>query len=208
MGFYERHLCPHISKTVNQGKVLQPIRRRIASRAQGVVLEIGAGTGANFQYYDPQKVTTLYALEPAPGMVKIARREAAGRPFPIEFLDLPGERIPLADRSVDTVLVTFTLCTIPEVVTALRGMARVLKDGGQLIFCEHGNAPDSSVQRWQRWLEPLNSMIFPGCRLTRRIPDLIELGGFTIREMEQRYIMGVPRPMGYFFQGIATASPR
>ena len=204
MGFYERYICPHISKVVNQGKALQPMRHRVVARAHGVVLEIGVGTGSNFPHFDPTKVTKLYALEPAPGMLKLARREAEGRPFPIEFLDLPGERIPLADHSVDTVLTTFTLCTIPEVVTALQGMARVLRPDGTLVFCEHGEAPDANVQRWQTRLEPVHGFIFPGCHLTRRIPDLIERGGLKIHRLEQAYAAGLPRFMGYFYEGVAT----
>ena len=206
MGLYERYICPHLSKVVNQGKALQPMRHRVVSKAQGVVLEIGVGTGSNFPHFDPAKVTKLYALEPAPGMLKLARREAVGQPFPIEFLDLPGERIPLEDHSVDTVLTTFTLCTIPEVVTALRGMTRVLRPGGELLFCEHGEAPDANVQRWQRRLEPIHGFIFPGCHLTRRIPDLIEQGGFEIRKIEQEYAAGFPRFMGYFYEGVATTT--
>jgi ubiquinone/menaquinone biosynthesis C-methylase UbiE len=207
MGFYERYLCPHISKVVNQGKALQPMRHRVVTKARGVVLEIGVGTGSNFPHFDPQQVTKLYALEPAPGMLKLARREAVGRPFPIEFLDLPGERIPLADHSVDTVLTTFTLCTIPEVVTALRGMARVLKPGGELLFWEHGEAPDAKVRRWQKRMEPLHGRLFPGCHLMRCIPALIEQGGFTIREMDQEYAAEFPRFlrfMSYFYEGVAT----
>lgn len=206
MGLYERYLCPHISKALNQGPVLQPVRRRVVPRARGVVLEIGAGTGSNFAHFDPHRVTKVYALEPAPGMVRLARREAVGRPFPIEFIDLPGERIPLADQSVDTVLTTFTLCSIPGVVTALRGMGRVLKPGGELLFCEHGDAPDAGVQRWQRRLEPIQRRVFPGCHLTRRIPDLVEQAGFNIRELEKGYAPGIPRFVGFFYEGVATTT--
>jgi ubiquinone/menaquinone biosynthesis C-methylase UbiE len=204
MGFYERYICPHISEVVNRGKAVQPMRRRIVSKAQGVVLEIGAGTGANFPYFDPQHVRKVYALEPSPGMLRLARRAANGMPFPVVFLDLPGERIPLADHTVDKVLITFTLCSIPDAVAALQGMARVLKPGGELLFCEHGAAPDAGVQQWQRWLEPVNRLIFPGCHLTRRIPDLIRQGGFRIREMSQGYAPGIPRPTGYIYEGVAT----
>jgi ubiquinone/menaquinone biosynthesis C-methylase UbiE len=206
MGLYERYIFPHISKALNRGAALQPIRRRIVPKARGVVLEIGVGTGSNFAHYDPQRVTKVYALEPAPGMVRLARREAAAFPFAIEFIDLPGERIPLSDRSVDTVLTTFTLCSIAGVVPALRGMARVLKPDGELLFCEHGEAPDPSVQRWQRRLEPIQRRIFPGCHLSRRIPDLVEQGGFTIRSLEKAYSPGLPRFVGFFYDGVATTT--
>jgi len=135
-------------------KPIQKIRERIIPLADGRVLEIGVGPGVNFVHYDPARVSKLYALEPNPGMIPRAEQQRRRTRLDVEFLDLPGEQIPLADGSVDTVVSTFTLCTIPGVVEAIRGVGRVLRPGGQFIFFEHGLAPDTAVRRWQVRTEP------------------------------------------------------
>ena len=161
------------------------------------------GSGANFVYYDPAKVSKLYALEPNPGMVRLAHRQRRRTALDVEFLNLPGERIPLADDSVDTVVSTFTLCTIPGVLDAIRGIARVLKPNGRLIFFEIGLAPDPRVQRWQARLEPLYHWVFQGLYLTRDVPALIEQGGFAIEQMDAAYIAAFPKSSSYCWWGLA-----
>jgi ubiquinone/menaquinone biosynthesis C-methylase UbiE len=154
-------------------KPVQKIRQRLVPLAQGTVLEIGVGPGVNFVHYDPATVSKVYALEPNPGMIRRAEQQRRRTELDVEFLDLPGERIPLANASVDTVVSTFTLCTIPGVVEAIQGVGRVLKPGGQFIFFEHGLSPDPRVRRWQERTDPLFQWAFEGCHVTRDIPSLI-----------------------------------
>ncbi len=182
---------------------IRNVRQRIIPRAQGKVLEIGVGSGANFVHYDPAKVSKLYALEPNPGMRRLADRQRRQTALDVEFLDLPGERIPLAKGAVDTVVSTFTLCTIPGVLEAIRGIARVLKPDGRLIFFELGLAPDPRVQRWQVRLEGIYHWLFQGLCLTRDIPALLQQSGFRIEHMEAGYIAEFPKSSSYCWWGTA-----
>lgn len=171
--------------------------------AAGEILEIGFGTGLNVPYYDPSKVKKIWALEPSAGMRNKAQPAVDESEMNIEFIDLPGEQIPLDDNSVDTVLITYTLCTIPDTKEALQGMRRVLKPAGRLLFCEHGKAPDENVQHWQDRLNPAWSRIAGGCNMNRDIPALIDEGGFDIKVDERMYIPGV-RILSYNYWGSAV----
>jgi ubiquinone/menaquinone biosynthesis C-methylase UbiE len=171
--------------------------------AQGRVLEIGVGSGANFPHYDSTRVSKLYALEPNLRMIQLATRRARQTRLDIEFLDLPGERIPLEDGTVDTVVSTFTLCTIPGIEEAIRGITRVLKPDGKLVFFELGFSPDSQVQRWQKRLEPVTRWLFQGLYLTRDIPYLITQGGFHIERIESGYLAEFPKSLSYSWWGTA-----
>jgi ubiquinone/menaquinone biosynthesis C-methylase UbiE len=142
---------------------IREIRQRIIPRAHGTVLEVGAGSGANFLHYDPARITKLYALEPNPGMIRLAERERRRTELDVEFLGLRGERIPLGDGSVDSILSTFTLGTIPDVLAALRGMRGVLRPGGKPIFFELGLSPDDQVRRWQVRREPIAHWVLEAC---------------------------------------------
>jgi len=206
MPFYRDHIYPHLVNVLGDPKPIQEVRQRIIPLAQGAVLEIGVGPGVNFVHYDAARVSGLYALEPNPGMIRLAEQQRRQTQVKIEFLDLPGERIPLPDGSVDTVVSTFTLCTIPGVVAAIQGIGRVLKPGGKFIFFEHGLSPDLQVQRWQRWSEPIPHYVFEGCHLTRDIPSLIKSGGFQMEQMETGYLAPFPKSWTYCFWG--TAIPR
>jgi ubiquinone/menaquinone biosynthesis C-methylase UbiE len=138
MSFYRNRVYPHIVTILGNPKPIQKIRQQIIPFAQGTVLEVGVGPGVNFAYYNPAKVSKIYALEPNPGMIMRAQNQRRRTELDVEFLDLPGERIPLPDRSIDTVVSTFTLCTIPGVAEAIRGIRRILRPGGQFLFFEHG----------------------------------------------------------------------
>jgi ubiquinone/menaquinone biosynthesis C-methylase UbiE len=186
---------------------IKKVRRQMIPLAQGIVLEIGAGSGANFVHYDPARVNKLYALEPNPGMIRLAERQQLKTKLNIEFIGLPVERIPLEDGSADTVVSTFTLCTIPGILEAIRGLARVLKPGGRLIFFELGLSPDREVQRWQKRLEPLQHRLFQGLHLTRDIPALIVQGGFQIEQMEAGYVSQFPKSLSYCWWGTAIPLP-
>ncbi len=203
MPFYKDHIYPYLVDMLGDPAPIKKVRRQIIHLAQGNVLEIGVGSGANFVHYDSTKVNKLYALEPNLGMIRLAERQQRKTKLNIEFIDLPGERIPLEDDSVDTVVSTFTLCTIPGIVDAIRGITRVLKSDGKLIFFELGLSPDAEVQRWQKRLEPLQHWLFQGLYLTRDIPALLVQGGFQIEQIESGCLAQFPKPLSYSWWGTA-----
>ena len=208
MPFYRDRIYPHLVRMLGDPPPNRKVRRRIVARAQGKVLEIGAGSGANFVHYDPAKVSKLYALEPNPGMLRLADAQRRQTALDVEFLDLPGERIPLAHGTVDTVVSTFTLCTIPGVLEAVQEIARVLKPDGRLIFFELGLAPDARVQAWQLRLEAIHHWLFQGLYLTRDIPGLLQQGGFRIEHMESGYVAKFPKSSSYCWWGTAIPQSR
>jgi SAM-dependent methyltransferase len=206
MPFYRDHIYPHLVSTLGDPKPIHEIRQRIVPLAQGEVLEIGAGPGVNFPHYNAAKISKIYALEPNPGMIRLAEKQRSQTKLDIQFLDLPGERIPLDDGAVDTVVCTFTLCTILGVAEAIRGIRRVLKPNGMLVFFEHGLSSDPKVQSWQRRCEPINRRVFEGCHLTRDIPSLVVQGGFQIDQMETAYLVPFPKAWTHCWWG--TAIPK
>lgn len=205
MGFYERHIVPHIINCACGTKPIRYQRKKVVPMAEGTVLEIGIGTGLNLPYYDASKVTRVIGLDPSEESWKLAGERAKNLAFPVEFIGLPGEQIPLDDKSVDTVLCTFSLCTIPDPVKALEGMRRVLKPGGKLVFCEHGAAPDDNVAKWQNRINPVWKVLFGGCNLNRKMPALIEQGGFRVAELQTMYLPSTPRFAGFNYWGVAQA---
>ncbi|RLQ22859.1 methyltransferase domain-containing protein [Seongchinamella sediminis] len=205
MGIYEKYVLPRAINCACSTRPMMKQREKVVPRAAGTVLEIGIGSGLNLPYYDPARVRKVIGLDPSEKSWELAAERASRLQFEVEFIGLPGEQIPLEDASVDTVLVTFALCTIPDPVAALEGMSRVLRPGGELIFCEHGIAPDAVVQRWQNRINPLWRAIAGGCNLNRDIPALLQQAGFTMSALEQAYIPGTPRFAGYNFWGGARA---
>ncbi|WP_414982167.1 class I SAM-dependent methyltransferase [Congregibacter sp.] len=203
MGFYDRHVLPHFINCACGSKPIMKQREKIVPRATGTVLEIGIGTGLNLPYYDPDKVDRLIGLDPSEASWELAQSRAKGIGFPIEFIGLPGEQIPLAESSVDTIVMTFSLCTIPDPMAALEGMARVLRPGGILHYAEHGRAPDEDVRRWQNRLNRLWGAIAGGCHLNRDIPALLQEGGFHSDDQESMYLPGTPRFAGFNIWGSA-----
>jgi ubiquinone/menaquinone biosynthesis C-methylase UbiE len=203
MSFYREHVYPRLVRILGNPKPVQAIRERLIPLAQGEVLEIGVGPGVNFAHYDPAKIRRLYALEPNRGMRPPAEEQRRRTSLNVEFLDMPGESIPLSDASVDTAVSTFTMCTIPGVEEAIRGIGRVLKREGQFIFFEHGLAPERNVQRWQRRTEPLFKWAFEGCHVTRHIPTLLKNAGFRIEQLNEAYLAPFPKSGSYFFWGVA-----
>ena len=201
MGLYERWVLPRLIDLAMRNKEVTRYRRRLVPAAAGSVLEIGAGSGLNLPFYGPQ-VTRLHALDPSQALQAMASRKLAQAAFPVDLLLGSAEEIPLTDRSVDTVVTTWTLCSIPDVAKALREARRVLKPGGSLLFVEHGHAPDTGVARWQRRIEPVWKPLAGGCHLTRRIDHLVRGAGFEITAMENGYLKG-PRPFTYTYCGRA-----
>ncbi len=206
MGFYDKYILPSVLNMACGTKPIRKQREKVVPHCQGRVLEIGMGTGLNLAYYDPKKVDMVFGLEPAPQMVARAKPLAENAPFPVEFIDLPGEEIPLDDNSVDTVLLTYTLCTIPDTLKAMQGMRRVLKPGGKLLFSEHGRAPDAAVQNWQNRLNGVWGHIAGGCNINRKVPELIEAGGFKITDLDSMYVPSTPRILGFTYWGAAEQS--
>jgi SAM-dependent methyltransferase len=203
MGFYADRIYPWMVDRWGDPAPIAAIRARLIPQATGIVLEIGAGSGINFAYYDPLKVTKLFALEPNAGMRQLAERRRPSA-LKIEYLDLPGERIPLEDASVDTAVSTFTLCTIPAVQDAIHELRRVLRPGGQLVYFELGVSSDPGVRRWQERWEPLHRRAFAGLYLTRDIPALLAAGGFEVRQVESGYLAQFPKSWTHCFWGTAV----
>lgn len=203
MLFYRDFVYPHLVHSLGDPPPIQRIRRQIIPLAKGEVLEIGVGSGANFIYYDATKVSKLYALEPNPGMITMARRQEQKTKLNVQYIDLPGERIPLDDSSMDTVVSTFTLCTIPDIEKALQGIARVLKPTGRFIFFELGLAPDPDIQKWQKRLEPICRQMFQGLYLIRHIPSFITQAGFQMMQIKSAYLARFPKALSYCWWGTA-----
>lgn len=202
MSFYGERVLPHLINLACGTKPTRKQREKIVPRAYGDVLEIGFGGGLNLPYYDRNAVRKVFGLEPSEGMRNSALANIAATDLDVELIGLPGEEIPLDDNSVDSVLVTYTLCSIGNTLAALQGMRRVLKPRGHLFFCEHGKAPDADVQRWQRRLNPGWRIVSGGCNMDRDIPSLLEEGGFEIEDDNRMYIPGI-RTLSYNFWGAA-----
>lgn len=202
MGFYGDQLLPRCIDLVLGGQEFASIRQRVAGGLAGEVLEIGFGSGLNVPHY-PRAVTRVRAVDPATVGRKLAEKRVAESPVPVEYVGLDGQALPVDSASVDHVLITWTLCTIPDVRSALSEVFRVLRPGGELHFVEHGRSPDPAVARWQDRLTPVQRRLFGGCHLNRPIGDLIAGAGFTMSAMDHYYLKG-PKPMAYHYEGVAT----
>lgn len=203
MGLYQKYILPSLIGSACGTRPIMKQREKIVPDCVGSVLEVGIGTGLNLPYYDASRVTRVFGLEPSIEMRRRALPAASLAAFPVEFIDLPGEEIPLGDNSIDTVLLTFTLCTISDPSRALAGMRRVLKPDGKLIFCEHGRAPDLKIARWQDRLNGAWKRIAGGCNMNRDIPKLLTASGFAIETLDTMYLPGTPRVLGFNYWGRA-----
>lgn len=201
MGFYNNMILPRLCDLAMRNQQLVPFRERVIGAAEGRVLEIGVGSGLNLPFYRPP-ANEILALEPASRLVTMARTASRASAIPITFLEASAEAIPLDVHSVDTVVTTWTLCSIPQAATALAEMRRVLRPGGKLLFVEHGLAPDEGVRRWQDRLTPIWRSCAGGCHLNRPIPSMIAEAGFRIDRIETGYIPG-PRPLTFTYEGSA-----
>ena len=205
MGLYAKYLLPRTVHFLCSAKRIRKQRKKVVSLAAGRVLEIGIGSGLNLPLYDPDKVQHVWGLDPSIELWALAKRTASQVDFSVEFIKGDAEAIPFEDRSVDTVLVTYTLCSVPGALSALEEIRRVLKLDGQLIFCEHGAAPDASVRRWQNRLNPIWKRIGGGCNLNLPIPSLMEQAGLKIRKMDTMYLPGW-KPVTYNYWGTAGSA--
>jgi ubiquinone/menaquinone biosynthesis C-methylase UbiE len=203
VGWYRRHALPRIVDVAcRSGPNVDTLRSRVCEGLRGGVVEIGFGSGLNIEYY-PDAVTHVLAVEPSDVAWQLAGKRIASGPVPVERAGLDGQRLALPDDSIDSALSTWTLCTIPDPLAALREVARVLKPGGELHFVEHGLAPDAEVVRWQRRLNPLQRRMCGGCHLTRRIDQLVANAGFVIDDIDAFYAPKEPRTYGYTWIGMA-----
>jgi ubiquinone/menaquinone biosynthesis C-methylase UbiE len=201
MNFYDRRVLPWLIELCMRNKEARRYRERVIPQAVGRVLEVGVGSGLNLPFYG-DRVDYLFALEPSPELRRMADRRTKDARFTVEFLDRSAEEIPLERASVDTVVTTWTLCTIPDAVRALEEMKRVLKPSGVLLFVEHGLAPDPGVRAWQHRLNPLWNRIGGGCNLDRRIDDLVARSGFRLAELHTEYANAL-KPLSFTYSGRA-----
>lgn len=203
MGCYEQHVLPWLIHFAMGSRELSAYRARIVSGATGNVLEIGIGSGRNLPFYDG-RVERVVGLDPSPRLLSIARKAAGHARVPVDLIRGSAEAIPLPDRSVDTVVMTWTLCSIPDACQALSEMRRVLRPDGRLLFVEHGLAPDERVRQWQHRLDPLWTRI--SCHLDRPMDRLIRDAGFDIERLDEGYLRRGPKPITFMYEG--TAEPR
>jgi ubiquinone/menaquinone biosynthesis C-methylase UbiE len=205
MKFYDKYILPKLTHWVCSQNDITRVREKIVPLAKGRILEVGIGSGLNLPFYDPVKVDHVWGLDPSIELQTMARKRAAQTPFEVDFIGLSGEDIPLENNSMDTVLVTYTLCSIPDVLKALTEMNRVIKPGGELIFYEHGRTPDDYINRWQDKINPAWTKISGGCNLNRPISNLIEEGGFKILNLDAEYNSPL-KVIGFNYSGIAVSA--
>lgn len=203
MPFYTDRILPHLVHWSLHGGPFRQLRQECVEGLSGTVLEVGFGSGANLPFY-PREVAKLWFIEPSGEARRMARQVIAAAPFPVEPLGETAESIPLPDASIDAVVSTWTLCTIPDVDRALREMRRVLRPGGAFRFVEHGRSPEARIARWQDRLTPLQKRLAGGCHLNRPIDRLIEGAGFRLDRIDQFYVRG-PKVVMSLYAGVALA---
>ncbi len=204
MGIYQDHVLPCLIHLTMRQRILAAYRSRVVPAAEGRVLEIGVGSGLNLPFYT-ETVQRVIGLDPSARLLSMARKVLPRVAPPVEFVEGSAEALPLEATSVDTVVTTWTMCSIPDLQRALHEMRRVLKPGGRLLFVEHGRAPDANVRWWQDTLTPAWKRIGGGCHLNRAIATLIETAGFDLERLETGYMRG-PKPMTFMYEG--RARPR
>ena len=205
MGVYAKYVLPRVIDLAMRNEETTRLRAAWIPLARGEVLEVGIGSGLNLPFYSSD-VHRIHGVDPSLELQRMASKRAIAKPIEVDFLlQSAEEKLPLANASVDTVVTTWTMCSIPKPAKALQEMRRVLKANGRLIFLEHGSAPDSGVAAWQRRITPIWKRITGGCHLDRQVDQLITAAGFRIAELKTCYLRG-PRPMTYTYQGVAETS--
>jgi ubiquinone/menaquinone biosynthesis C-methylase UbiE len=204
MGFYDKWILPRFMDFLMGDKPVTEIRKKTLEGVAGSVLEVGFGSGRNLPLY-PAGVRRLVAVDPSRESFKLARKRIDASPFPVEYVPIGAEGIDAPDHSFDCVVSTFTLCSVPEPIAALEQMRRVLKPGGKLFVAEHGLSTDSKVQRWQHRLNKLQNLVCGGCNMNRDIRRLVLEAGFGFDQVEQYYMDGPPKFVGFMTQGVARA---
>ena len=205
MSLYEKYVLPKFLNCACGSKPVSYQRKKVVPLAEGKVLEIGIGSGLNLPFYDKAKIDEIWGLDPSEELSEMAKQVADEESMEVKFISSGAEDIPLPDNYFDCVLVTYTMCTIPEVQRANQEIRRVLKDGGKMIFCEHGEAPDQNIRKWQNRINPFWGKLAGGCNINRKIPSLIQDSGFDIIEMEEMYLPNTPKIAGYNYWGYAVS---
>ena len=205
MSLYEKYVLPKFLNCACGSKPVARQREKVVPLAEGRVLEIGIGSGLNLPFYDKTKVDEIWGLDPSEELSEMARTVATQEGMKVNFISSGAEEIPLPDNHFDSVLITYTMCTISEVIRANTEIRRVLKEQGKMIFCEHGVAPDDNIRKWQKRINPFWGKIAGGCNINRNIPSLIQESGFDIVEMEEMYLPNTPKIAGYNFWGYAVS---
>ena len=205
MSLYDKYVLPKFINCACGSKPVARQRKKVVPLAEGKVLEVGIGSGLNLPFYDKSKIDELWGLDPSEELSEMARKVADSEQMEVNFISSGAEEISLPDNHFDSVLVTYTMCTIPEVIRANGEIRRVLKNGGKMIFCEHGEAPDENIRKWQKRINPIWGKFAGGCNINRKIPSLIEDSGFDIIELEEMYLPSTPKIAGYNYWGYAVA---
>ena len=205
MSLYEKYVLPKFLNCACGSKPVSYQRKKVVPLAEGKVLEIGIGSGLNLPFYDKAKIDEIWGLDPSEELSEMAKQVADEESMEVKFISSGAEDIPLPDNYFDCVLVTYTMCTIPEVQRANQEIRRVLKEDGKMIFCEHGEAPDQNIRKWQNRINPFWGKLAGGCNINRKIPSLIQDSGFDIIEMEAMYLPNTPNIAGYNYWGYAVS---
>ena len=206
MGFYARYIGPKFVSCLCSMEDVTAERERIIPLAHGVVLEIGMGPGLNLPFYNPDQVTKVIGVDPNQAFLRLGESRRQASPVPLEVIRAPAEALPLEAASVDTVVITYTLCSVDDPEQALREIRRVLKPGGKVLLLEHGLSPEPGVARWQHRLNPIWRSLAVGCNLTRPVSELLQRAGFDVQDIEEYYLGGAPRVIGFHCSGIAQAA--
>ena len=206
MGFYARYIGPKFVSCLCSTEDVTAERERIIPLAVGVVLEIGMGSGLNLPFYNPDQVTKVIGVDPNQAFLRLGESRQQASPVPLEIIRAPAEALPLEAASVDTVVITYTLCSVDDPEQALREVRRVLKPGGKVLLLEHGLSPEPGVARWQHRLNPIWRSLALGCNLTRPVSELLRRAGFDVQDIEEYYLGGAPRVISFHCSGIAQAA--
>ena len=201
---YEKYLLPKLLDKCCSTKPINYQRNKIVPNAKGTVLEIGIGSGLNIPFYNKRGINKVYGLDPSAELCEMARKTARDNHIDINILINGAEEIKLASNTIDSILITYTLCSIPNFNDALKEIKRVMKSDGNIFFCEHGIAPDPKIIKWQNRINPLWSKLFGGCNINRDIPFILSDSGFEIKSLQQMYLPSTPKIVGYNYWGVAS----
>ena len=203
MSFYEKYILPRFLNCACASEPITYQRKKVVPLAEGKVLEVGIGSGLNLPFYDKAKIKEVWGIDPSKELTFMAEKVALKEDIKVNIISSSAEEIPLPNEYFDSILITYTMCTIPDVLKANKEIKRVLKKEGKLIFCEHGISPDEKIQKWQNRINPLWGKIAGGCNINRGIPKLIRDSGFDIIAMEEMYLPKTPKIAGYNYWGYA-----
>jgi ubiquinone/menaquinone biosynthesis C-methylase UbiE len=203
MSFYEKYILPRFLNCACASKPITYQRKKVVPLAEGKILEVGIGSGLNLPFYEKSKIEEIWGIDPSEELNSMAKKVAIEEDMNVKFITSSAEDIPFPNNYFDTVLITYTMCTIPNVLQANEEIKRVLKSNGKMIFCEHGVSPDENIKKWQKRLNSIWSKIAGGCNINRNIPMLIKSSGFKIEEMDEMYLPKTPKIAGYNYWGYA-----